>query len=131
MKSTILAALFAVVFAILSTQTWLATADASPEQVVDTTGNYVRAGVAYYIRPVPETPCDGRGPCVAGEGLVPIARSTNVTCPLNVVVVEGFRGFNLTFTPVNPKKGIYNIHMLKFYDLYICVCRSRYVVTLG
>lgn len=105
MKSSVLAFAFIFGFAV-STQALLAAGDASPEQVRDTAGKTVRGGVNYYIRPVPETPCDGRGPCVNGEGLVLIARSPNVTCPLNVVVVEGFRGLALTFTPVNPKKGV-------------------------
>ncbi|PNX94242.1 miraculin [Trifolium pratense] len=106
MKSIILS--FALLFA-LSTQPLFGEADASPEQVVDTEGNKVRAGVDYYIRPVPTTPCDGRGPCVVGSGFVLIARSPNETCPLNVVVVEGFRGQGVTFTPVNPKKGVIRV----------------------
>ncbi|KAK4270725.1 hypothetical protein QN277_019499 [Acacia crassicarpa] len=103
MKSSFL--LFALFIAVSTAQNLLAAAGPSPEQVVDTTGKKVRAGVDYYIRPVPETPCDGRGPCVNEEGLVLIARSLNVTCPLNVAVVVGFRGLPLQFTPVDLKKG--------------------------
>ncbi|XP_054800837.1 miraculin-like [Prosopis cineraria] len=107
MKPTILA--FAFLMAVSTQTLLLASAGPSPEQVVDTDGKKVRAGVNYYIRPVPETPCDGQGPCVNGEGLVLIARSVNVTCPLNVAVVVGFRGLPLTFTPVNPKKGVVRV----------------------
>ncbi|KAK4270736.1 hypothetical protein QN277_019510 [Acacia crassicarpa] len=107
MKSSFL--LFALSIAVSTAQILLAAAGPSPEQVVDTTGKKVRAGVDYYIRPVPETPCDGRGPCVNGEGLVLIARSVNVTCPLNVAVVVGFRGLPLQFTPVDPKKGVVRV----------------------
>lgn len=106
MKSIYLS--FAILFA-LCTQPFLGKGDASPEQVVDTQGKNVRAGMGYYIRPVPTTPCDGRGPCVVGSGFVLIARSPNKTCPLNVVVVEGFRGQAVTFTPVNPKKGVIRV----------------------
>ncbi|TKY44943.1 Miraculin protein [Spatholobus suberectus] len=82
--------LFVLLFT-FCTQSLLGGADASSKQVVDTEGKIVRAGADYYIRPVPTTPCDGRGPCVVGSGFVLIARSSNQTCPLNVVVVEGFR----------------------------------------
>lgn len=106
MKSIYLS--FALLF-VLCTQPLLGEADASPEQVVDTEGNKVRASVDYYIRPVPTTPCDGQGPCVVGSGFVLIARSPNETCPLNVAVVEGFRGQAVTFTPVDPKKGVIRV----------------------
>ncbi|RDY12993.1 hypothetical protein CR513_02145, partial [Mucuna pruriens] len=99
---------FVLLFA-FSTQLLLGASDASPKQVVDTEGKIVRVGVDYYIRPVPTTPCDGRGPCVVGSGFVLVAKSVNQTCPLNVVVVEGFRGQAVTFTPVNPKKGVIRI----------------------
>lgn len=106
MKSIILS--FALLFA-LSTQPLLGDAEASPEQVVDIEGSKVRVGVNYYIQPVPTTPCNGRGPCVVGSGFVLVARSPNETCPLNVVVVEGFHGQGVTFTPVNPKKGVIRV----------------------
>lgn len=106
MKSIYLS--FALLF-VLCTQPLLGEADASPEQVVDTEGNKVRASVDYYIRPVPTTPCDGQGPCVVGSGFVLIARSPNETYPLNVAVVEGFRGQAVTFTPVDPKKGVIRV----------------------
>ncbi|KAK7380146.1 hypothetical protein VNO78_32595 [Psophocarpus tetragonolobus] len=87
----------------------VAASGASPKQVVDTEGKKVWAGVDYYMRPVPTKACDGRGPCVVGSGFVLVARSSNQTCPLNVVVVEGFRGQAVTFTPVNPKKGVIRV----------------------
>ncbi|XP_061375342.1 miraculin-like [Gastrolobium bilobum] len=93
----------------LCTQFMLGAADASPEQVIDTQGKEVRTGMDYYIRPVPTTPCDGRGPCVVGSGFVLIARSSNETCPLSVAVVEGFRGQAVTFTPVNSRKGVVRV----------------------
>jgi len=106
MKFMYLAFLLLFVF---SSQFLLGGADASPRQVIDTEGKKVRAGVDYYIRPVPTTPCDGRGPCVVGSGYVLIARSSNHTCPLSVAVVEGFRGLAVTFTPVTPKKGVIRV----------------------
>ncbi|KAL1356287.1 hypothetical protein HN51_008295 [Arachis hypogaea] len=106
MKSIILLLIILFVFC---TQFLLGEAGPSPEQVVDTEGKKVRTGIEYYIRPVPTTPCDGRGPCVVGSGFVLVARSANETCPLNVVVVEGFRGQAVIFTPVNPKKGVIRV----------------------
>lgn len=106
MKSIFLS--FVLLFA-LSTQPFFGEADASPEQVVDTKGNKVWVGADYYIRPVPTTPCDGRGPCVVDNGFVLVARSPNETCPVNVIVVEGFQGQGVTFTPVNPKKGVIRV----------------------
>ena len=107
MKSSLL--LFALLFA-LCTQPLLGEADSSPEQVVDTAGKKVRAGVDYYIRPVPTSPtiiCR-RLPCVIGSGFALKARSANETCPLDVVV-EGGSGQAVTFTPVNPKKGVIRV----------------------
>ncbi|KAI4351994.1 hypothetical protein L6164_006287 [Bauhinia variegata] len=114
MKSTLLAFLF---LSALSSQLWLGAADASPEQVVDTSGKKLRAGANYYIRPVPPARCDELydprspeyGRCLIGNGFV-LVRIGNKTCPLDVVVVEGFRGLALTFTPVNPKKGVIRVN---------------------
>ncbi|KAK7270707.1 hypothetical protein RJT34_26064 [Clitoria ternatea] len=98
MTSTLLA-LVLILFA-LSSQLLLASAYASPEEVVDTLGKKLKAGVKYYIiipsiHPYPKCPTIGLG--LAG---------IDEPCPLDVVAVNGYHGFPLTFTPINPKKGV-------------------------
>lgn len=70
----------------------------SPNQLRDLDGNLVRSGTKYYILPVI------RG---MGGGLIP-ASTRNESCPLDVVQAnqEVNNGMPLTFTPVNPKKGV-------------------------
>ena len=85
-------------------------AEASPEQVVDTAGKKLRAGANYYIVPaVPLTRCGRFGTrCRSGGGLA--LASIGESCPLDVVVVDGYNhGLPLTFTPVNPKKGVVRV----------------------
>lgn len=70
----------------------------SPDPVLDIEGNLLRSGTNYYILPV----LRGRG------GGVTLAPTRNESCPLDVVQ-ENFEldnGLPLTFTPVNPKKGV-------------------------
>ncbi|KAL9994492.1 putative proteinase inhibitor I3, Kunitz legume, kunitz inhibitor STI-like superfamily [Helianthus debilis subsp. tardiflorus] len=70
----------------------------SPDAVRDIAGNLLRSGTEYYILPV----FRGRG------GGVTLAPTRNESCPLDVVQ-EGFEledGLPLTFTPVDPKKGV-------------------------
>ncbi|KAI4351995.1 hypothetical protein L6164_006288 [Bauhinia variegata] len=115
MKSTLLAFLFLLA---LTCQPLPGAADASPEQVVDTSGKKLRAGANYYIRPitVPQTRCgvlyNPRSPeygrCMAGRGLV-LARTGNKACPLDVVEVQGFPGLPLSFTPIDSKKGVVRV----------------------
>ncbi|KAK7291289.1 hypothetical protein RIF29_06305 [Crotalaria pallida] len=105
MKITLLPLAFVLLFA-LSTQPLLGAADASPEQVVDTAGKILRADTKYY------TSIDGLGLASIGE-----------FCPLDVVVVNGYHGLPLTFTPVNPKKGVIRVSTdlnIKFADWTSC-----------
>ncbi|XP_020213900.1 miraculin [Cajanus cajan] len=92
----------------LSSQPLLGAADASPEQVVDTSGKKLRAGVGYYIVPaVPFTRCGRYGRCISGGGLS--LASIGESCPLDVVLVPGSHGLPLTFSPVDPKKGVVRV----------------------
>ncbi|KAL4583790.1 hypothetical protein LXL04_008374 [Taraxacum kok-saghyz] len=70
----------------------------SPDPVRDLDGNLVRAGTEYYILPV----FRGRG------GGVTYGRRRNESCPLDVVQadLEIDNGLPVTFTPVDPKKGV-------------------------
>ncbi|KAI7753039.1 hypothetical protein M8C21_016794 [Ambrosia artemisiifolia] len=73
-------------------------AQPSPDAVRDIDSNLLRSGTKYYILPV----FRGRG------GGVTLAPTRNESCPLDVVQ-EGFElqnGLPLTFTPLDPKKGV-------------------------
>ncbi|KAK1421220.1 hypothetical protein QVD17_23397 [Tagetes erecta] len=76
----------------------LSSGQESPDPVRDTDGNLLRSGIEYYILPV------FRG---MGGGLT-LASTRNESCPLDVVqeFQEVDSGLPLTFTPVNPKKGV-------------------------
>ncbi|XP_047156491.1 miraculin-like [Vigna umbellata] len=105
MKNILIA--FVLLFA-LSSQPLLGAADASPEQVVDTSGKKLRVGLSYYIVPaVPSTRCGGYGRCMNSGGLS--LASIGESCPLDVVLVRGSRGLPLSFSPVNPKKGVVRV----------------------
>ncbi|KAJ4828763.1 hypothetical protein Tsubulata_035419 [Turnera subulata] len=86
----------------LATKPLLGEAAEEPEAVRDTNGDKLRAGAAYYILPV----FIGRG----GGGLTMGSRGKK-TCPLDVVQdrYEASKGLPLTFTPVNPKKGVVRV----------------------
>ncbi|KAH9724956.1 Kunitz trypsin inhibitor 5 [Citrus sinensis] len=73
--------------------------NAQPDPVLDISSKQLRAGSKYYILPVTK----GRG-----GGLTLAGRSNNKTCPLDVVQEQhSFKnGFPVTFSPVNPKKGV-------------------------
>ncbi|KAK9199856.1 hypothetical protein WN944_015049 [Citrus x changshan-huyou] len=73
--------------------------NAQPDPVLDISGKQLRAGSKYYILPVTK----GRG-----GGLTLAGRSNNKTCPVDVVQGQhSFKnGFPVTFSPVNPKKGV-------------------------
>ncbi|XP_006441460.2 kunitz trypsin inhibitor 2 [Citrus clementina] len=73
--------------------------NAQPDPVLDISGKQLRAGSKYYILPVTK---------VRGGGLTLAGRSNNKTCPLDVVQEQhSFKnGFPVTFSPVNPKKGV-------------------------
>ncbi|XP_014495119.1 kunitz trypsin inhibitor 2-like [Vigna radiata var. radiata] len=102
MKNLLLA--FVLLFA-LSSQPLLGAADASPEQVVDTSGKKLRVGLRYYIVPVtPYIGCSRYGICFKSGGLS-LASLGESSCPLDVVFVGGSRGLPLSFSPVDPKKG--------------------------
>lgn len=106
MKNILLA--FVLLFALIS-QPLLGSADASPEQVVDTSGKKLRAGLSYYIVPaVPLTRCGSYGGRCMGSGGLSLA-SIGESCPLDVVVVPGSHGLPLTFSPVNPNKGVVRV----------------------
>lgn len=76
----------------------LSLAQESPDPVRDIDGNILRSGTEYYILPV------FRG---MGGGLT-LASTRNESCPLDVVQadLEVDSGLPLTFTPVDPKKGV-------------------------
>ena len=80
----------------------------SPDQAVDTSGKKLREGSNYYILPVPATECTSFGTCRDGSGFV-LATVSNKTCPLDVVVVDGYHGQPLSFTPIKPKKGFVHV----------------------
>ena len=101
MKSTLLALVLLIA---LSSKPLLGAADASPEQVVDTSGKKLRAGANYYII-LPSVPHHPKFRTGGGLGLASIGES----CTLDIVVVNGYLGLPLTFTPVNPKKGVIRV----------------------
>ncbi|XP_028805595.1 miraculin-like [Neltuma alba] len=80
---------------VFTTKPLLGAANAAPEQVVDTSGKVVRAGANYYV-----IPANGGGLALASIG---------EECPLDVVAVQGYSGQPLSFTPVNPKKGVVRV----------------------
>jgi len=99
MKTTLLA--FVLLFALIS-QPLLGAAEASPEEVVDTSGKILRAGVHYNILlSMPYGKCRIQ----QGLGVLKIGKA----CPLNVVVVDRYDSLPLRFIPVNPKKGVIRI----------------------
>ncbi|XP_047156493.1 miraculin-like [Vigna umbellata] len=105
MKNMLLA--FVLLFS-LSSQPLLGTADASPEQVIDTSGKKLRVGLSYYIVPAsPLIGCSRYGRCVKSGGLS--LASIGESCPLDVVFVGGSRGLPLSFSPVDPKKGVVRV----------------------
>ncbi|KAM7469005.1 hypothetical protein LguiA_007188 [Lonicera macranthoides] len=95
MKTTLLFLLIA--FSTIS----LSAADASPNPVLDVTGKNLRSGVNYYVLPV----FKGKG------GGLTLASTGNKPCPLDVVQekYEFKSGLPLTFTPVDPKKGVIRV----------------------
>ncbi|KAI3793481.1 hypothetical protein L1987_36100 [Smallanthus sonchifolius] len=88
--------LFLVLF--LSTLISFSLCQESPDPVRDIDGNLLRSGTEYYILPVV------RG---MGGGLT-LGATRGELCPLDVVQEnqEVDNGLPLTFTPVNPKKGV-------------------------
>ena len=115
MEATMFLSLF---FLLLTFTTNLApgAAESAPDAVRDTDGNILRTGVDYYILPVVR----GRG------GGLTLASIGNKTCPLDVVQErhEIENGLPLTFTPVNPKKGVVRVSTdlnIKFSASTVCV----------
>ncbi|KAA8518072.1 hypothetical protein F0562_015546 [Nyssa sinensis] len=112
-----------------------------PDPVLDIAGKKLRTGpgVEYYILPVI------RG---SGGGLtLASSRTRNHSCPLDVVQEkhEVDNGLPLTFSPVNPKKGVVEVSTdlnVKFSGATICVQSTvwkldldesigQYIVTTG
>ncbi|XP_022639945.1 miraculin-like [Vigna radiata var. radiata] len=94
MKMTLVALVLVVA---LSTKALLGEAGAAPEQIVNTSGKKVRAGENYYIVP-------------ASSDIGGLALSTTAQdCPLDVVAVDGYQGLQLSFLPVNDKKGVIRV----------------------
>ncbi|KAI9092481.1 hypothetical protein K1719_027609 [Acacia pycnantha] len=93
MKITLVA--FILLFA-FTTKPLLGAAVSAPEQVVDTSGKVLRAGANYYV-----IPANNNG----GLTLASIGEE----CPMDVVAVQGSSGLPLSFTPVNPKKGVVRV----------------------
>ncbi|MED6143232.1 hypothetical protein PIB30_004320 [Stylosanthes scabra] len=116
MKNTLLLALF-LLFA-LTTKPLLSEAGSALEQVVDTSGKLIRAGLNYYIVPT--------SPNVGGLSLTSTGKST---CPLDVVLTtldpNGYRGQPVAFQPVNVKKGVVRVNTdLNIYFAYESICES-------
>ncbi|KAF3438401.1 hypothetical protein FNV43_RR21163 [Rhamnella rubrinervis] len=91
-------------------------AESAPDAVRDIDGDILRTGVDYYILPVVR----GRG------GGLTLASTGSKTCPLDVVQErhEVENGLPLTFTPVNPKKGVVRVSTdlnIKFSASTVCV----------
>ncbi|PWA74249.1 proteinase inhibitor I3 [Artemisia annua] len=73
-------------------------ANSAPSPVLDAYGKNLRTGVEYYVMPAA-----GRGE----SGLLRAAVGGNDTCPAGVAQFRADQyGDPLTFTPVNPKKGL-------------------------
>jgi len=67
-------------------------------------GKKLRADANYYIIPViPIHKCGPYDKCRSSGS------SLGKTCPLDVVVVDRYQALPLTFTPVNPKKGVIRV----------------------
>jgi len=99
MKTTLLS--FVLLFALIS-QALLGAAEASPDEVVDTSGKIlVLVSTTNILLSMPYK--NSRSP--QGLGLSKIGKS----CPLDVVVVERYSSLPLRFMPVNPKKGVIRI----------------------
>nr|CAN65022.1 hypothetical protein VITISV_027379 [Vitis vinifera] len=114
MKTTSL--LFSLLLIALAVKPFSVAAESAPDPVLDTEGKKLRSGVDYYILPV----FRGRG------GGLTLASTGNESCPLDVVQEqqEVSNGLPLTFTPVNPKKGVIRVstdHNIKFSASTICV----------
>ncbi|XP_028083599.1 miraculin-like isoform X2 [Camellia sinensis] len=114
MKTTIFLSIF-ILSTFSSNLIFLSTANSAPSPVRDIDGKEVRAGIDYYILPV------FRG---KGGGLT--LASTTQRCPLDVVQArqEVDHGLPLTFSPVNPKKGVVRVSTdlnIKFSAATICV----------
>ncbi|CAI9773865.1 unnamed protein product [Fraxinus pennsylvanica] len=106
----------------------------APEPVLDITGKALRTGIDYYILPV-----------IRGRGGGLTLASINETCPLDVVQeqMEVKDGLPLTFTPVDPNKGVISVSTdlnIKFSAASICVqstvwkldeSAGKYFVTTG
>ncbi|MED6147314.1 hypothetical protein PIB30_043081 [Stylosanthes scabra] len=115
MKNTLLA-LFLLLT--LTTKPLLGVAGSTPEQVVDTSGKLIRAGLNYYIVPT--------SPNVGGLSLISTGK---FTCPLDVVLTtldpNGCRGQPVVFQPVNVKKGVVCVNTdLNIYFAYESICES-------
>lgn len=90
-------------------------AESAPDPVRDIDGKILRSGVDYYILPV----IRGRG------GGLTMASVGKENCPLHIVQEQNelSNGLPLTFTPVNPKKGVIRVsvdHNIKFSSGNIC-----------
>ncbi|KAF7135572.1 hypothetical protein RHSIM_Rhsim08G0010100 [Rhododendron simsii] len=97
---------------------FLVAADSAPNPVLDVEGNELRKGIDYYVLPVI------RG----NSGGLTLSSTSNATtaCPLDVVQEqhEVDNGLPLTFSPVNPKKGLIRVSTdtnIKFAIAIVCV----------
>ncbi|KAI8540793.1 hypothetical protein RHMOL_Rhmol08G0012500 [Rhododendron molle] len=97
---------------------FLVAVDSAPNPVLDVEGNELRKGIDYYVLPVI------RG----NSGGLTLSSTSNATtaCPLDVVQEqrEVDYGLPLTFSPVNPKKGLIRVSTdtnIKFSVAIVCV----------
>jgi hypothetical protein len=92
-----------VLFIALSSQPFLCSSQASPEQVVDITGKNLRANTYYNVLlSMPYTNCK------SPEGLG-LSSNIDQPCPLDVIVVSRYERLPIRFTPLNPKKGVIRV----------------------
>ncbi|MED6223480.1 hypothetical protein PIB30_074393 [Stylosanthes scabra] len=104
MKFTLLAL---VLLFSLSSHLLLGESNASPEEVLDTSGKKLRTNTNYYIIPAkPFTIC-GFVSCFNGGGLA--LDTIDETCPLDVIIEKANDGLPLQFSPINPKKGVIRV----------------------
>ncbi|KAG5534225.1 hypothetical protein RHGRI_022377 [Rhododendron griersonianum] len=97
---------------------FLIAADSAPNLVLDVEGNELRKGIDYYVLPVI------RGN--SGGLTLPSTSNATTACPLDVVqeLHEVDNGLPLTFSPVNPKKGLIRVSTdtnIKFSVAIVCV----------
>ncbi|XP_057762769.1 miraculin-like [Arachis stenosperma] len=91
----------------LGSQLLLGASNASPEEVLDTSGKKLRTDTNYYIIPAKPFIICGIVSCFNGGGLV--LDTFDETCPLDVMIEKANDGLPLQFSPINPKMGVIRV----------------------